>query len=297
MSAGLLYAFTVLFWGTSWFAIELQLGVVAPELSITYRFILSAGMLLLFCVATGRRLRFPLRDHLFMALQGASLFSLNYMLFYEAAAHLASGLLAVCFSTIVVMNIANGALFFRHAVDPRVAVGALFGLVGLGLVFWPEVAGFEFSREAALGLGLSLIATYLASLGNMVSVRHKQARIPVVESNAIGMAYGAALSLGLALGGGAPLAFDWSWTYVLSLIYLALFASVLGFGFYLTLLQRIGADRAAYATVLFPMVALAVSTLFEGYRWTALAAIGVGLVLAGNLLVLVRRRKRAPAPA
>src|SRR5690606_9644797 len=121
--------------------------------------------------------------------------------------------------------------------------------------------------------------------------------IPVVESNAIGMTYGALMSLGLALGGGAPLVFDWSWGYVLSLVYLALFASVLGFGFYLTLLQRIGADRAAYATVLFPLVALAVSTLFEGYRWTAPAAVGVGLVLAATLLVLVRRRKRVPASA
>src|SRR5690606_15324476 len=186
----LLYALAVLIWGTSWFAIELQIGVVPPELSVAYRFVLAAGMLLLYCAATGRRLRFPLRDHLFMALQGLFLFSLNYMLFYAAAPYLASGLLAVCFSTIVVMNIANGALLFRHPVDPRVAAGAVLGLFGLGLVFWPEIAGFSFSGGAMLGLGLSVAATYSASLGNMVSVRHKQAHIPVVESNAIGMAYG-----------------------------------------------------------------------------------------------------------
>ena len=297
MPVSLLYALTVLIWGTSWFAIELQIGVVPPELSVAYRFVLAAGMLLLYCAATGRRLRFPLRDHLFMALQGLFLFSLNYMLFYAAAPYLASGLLAVCFSTIVVMNIANGALLFRHPVDPRVAAGAVLGLFGLGLVFWPEIAGFSFSGGAMLGLGLSVAATYSASLGNMVSVRHKQAHIPVVESNAIGMAYGAVLSLAFALAGGAPLAFDWSWTYVLSLVYLALFASVLAFGFYLTLLQRIGADRAAYATVLFPVVALTVSMLFEGYRWTAPAAVGFALVLAGNLLVLVRRRPGKEAAA
>src|SRR5690606_11020650 len=135
------------------------------------------------------------------------------------------------------------------------------------------------------------------SLGNMVSVRHKQAHSPVVESNAIGTAYGAVMSLAFALAGGAPLTFDWSWTYVLSLVHLALFASVLAFGFYLPLLQRIGADRAAYATVLFQVVALPVSMLFEGYRWTAPAAVGFALVLAGNLLVLVRRRPGKEAAA
>ena len=150
----------------------------------------------------------------------------------------------------------------------------------------------ELSRTAMIGLGLSLLATYSASLGNMVSVRHKAREIPVVEANALGMAYGAGFALLFAVGRGVPLTFDWGAGYVLSLVYLALFASVFGFGAYLTLLQRIGADRAAYSSVLFPLVALVLSTLVEGYRWTPLAGIGVALVLAGNLIVL--RRRRAP---
>ncbi len=291
-----LYLITVLIWGTSWYAMELQLGVVALELSVVYRYLIAAGFLLLFCLATGRRLRFGRVAHGYMAAQGLLLFSLNYLLFYWAATYLVSGLLAVCFSTIVVMNIVNGALFFRQPVDPIVAVAALLGLGGLGLVFWPEIAGVELSHAAAFGLLLSLVATYAASLGNMISVRYKQLGIPVIESNALGMAYGALFTLLVVLVRGVPITFDPSPAYVGSLLYLALFGSVIGFGSYLTLVQRIGADRAAYTSVLFPVVALGMSTLLEGYRWSLPAACGVALVLAGNLLVLARPRRAAAPP-
>jgi drug/metabolite transporter (DMT)-like permease len=284
----ILYLVTVLIWGTSWYAMELQL-VLPGELAIVYRFVLAAAMLVGFCLATGRSLRFKPRDHLFMALQGFFLFCINYILFYWAAVYLVSGLLAVCFSTITVMNIANAALLYRQRVDPRVAVAAALGLVGIGLVFWPELAQIELSRAAAVGLGMSLVATYAASLGNMVTVRHSRARIPVIEANAVGMSYGALFTLVIVIAEGLPFAFVWTASYVGSLLYLALFASVIGFGSYLTLVQRIGADRAAYASVLFPIVALAVSTVLENYRWTLPAVIGVALVLVGNLLVLVRR--------
>lgn len=294
MPVTLLYAIVVAIWGSSWLGIRYQLGVVAPELSIAYRFLLSAGFLLAFCLATRRSLRFGARDHLFFAAQGLTLFSLNYLLFYLAAGYVTSGLMAVAFSTITVMNIANGALLFGHAIDRRVAVAAAAGIVGLGLVYWPEIAGVELSHAALIGLGLSIVATYLASLGNMVSVRHKAQAIPVVESNTLGMGYGAVFTLAFALARGVPVTFDGSWTYGLSLVYLALFASVFGFGAYLTLLQRIGADRAAYSSVLFPLVALGLSTAVEGYRWSLPAAIGVALVLAGNLVVLRRPKpKRA----
>jgi drug/metabolite transporter (DMT)-like permease len=247
-------------------------------------------------VATRRPLRYGLRDHLFMAAQGVTLFSLNYMLFYRASLDMPSGLMAVCFSTILLMNIANGALFFRSSVEPKVFAGALLGLGGLTLVFWPEVAGFGLHSTAMLGLVLSIIATYLASLGNMISVRHKKAGIPVIESNAIGMAYGALCSLAIATVRGLPFVYDGRIAYTGALIYLALFASVIGFGCFLTLIQRIGADRAAYSTVLFPIVALSVSTWLEGYRWTPLAAAGVVLVLLGNVLVLLRRKPLVKEP-
>ena len=291
----MLYAATVLVWGLSWYAMEMQL-VLPGELDILYRFFLATVVLLGFCVATRRRLRFGARDHLFMALQGLLLFCLNYVLFYWAAVDLVSGLLAVCFSTMTVMNIVTGALLFRQRIDPIVAVAAALGLAGLALVFWPELANVELSGKVAAGVALSLGGTLSASLGNMVTLRHKAAGVPVIEGNTIGMAYGTLFSLLLVLGRGIPLQFEASPGYVGSLLYLALFATVLGFGCYLTLVQRIGADRAAYTTVLFPVVALAVSTFLENYHWTAMAAVGVILVLAGNLLVLTQRRPAAAMP-
>lgn len=282
-----LYVATVAIWGTSWYGISLQLTVPALQ-AIAYRFLLAALMLLGFCWATRRRLRFGARDHFFMAAQGFTLFFLNYFLFYLAASRIASGLLAVCFSTILIWNTINGALIFKTPIDRRVSLGGLLGILGLALVFFPEIRNLELGGAALTGLALSLAATYSASLGNMVTVRHKHAGIPVIESNALGMSYGAIFGLSAALIFSGPLTFDPSPSFMAALVYLALFASVLGFGAYLTLVQKIGADRAAYCTVLFPILALALSTLFEGYRWGWESAVGVGLVLIGNLLVLRR---------
>lgn len=300
MPISVLYVVTVAIWGTSWFAMRFQIGQVPELQSIAYRFLLASALLIFWCFATRRRLRFGWRDHLFCAIQGATLFWFNYFLFYVAASRIPTGLLAICFSTIVVMNIANGALFFGTRTERRVWFGALLGLVGLGLVFLPSILGIEFSRAHLEGLILSLVATFSASLGNMVSVRHKRAGMPVVESNALGMGYGALLGLIAAGLFSAPYRFDWGTPFLVSLAYLVIFASVIGFGSYLTLVQRIGADRAAYASVLFPILALLLSTLYEGYRWTPIAGLGILLVLAGNLLVLLRpgaRTAAAPAPA
>jgi drug/metabolite transporter (DMT)-like permease len=280
----------VLVWGTSWLAIKFQLGVVAPEVSVVYRFVLSAAIMLGVCLLTRRRMAFSPADHGFLALQGVFLFSTNYFLIYLGSQYLTTGLVAVVFSTIVVMNIFGHRLLFRAPLRPRVVAGAAFGLTGITLVFWPEVAAFDLSREGTLGLLLSLAGTASASCGMLTSAWNQGRRgLPVIESNAYGMLYGCLFITFLTLLRGSPFAFDPSWPYVLSLLYLAVFATVIGFWSYLTLIGRIGADRAAYATVLFPVVALALSTWFEGFQWTLLAASGVALVLFGNGLILTRR--------
>ena len=296
MSNGFLYLATVAIWGSSWLGIKLQLGVVAPEMSVAYRFVVASALLLGWCWLRGLRMRFSAREHLFIALQGLPLFSVNYILFYFASAYLTSGLVAVAFSTIVVMNIGFGALLLGRPVRPRVAAGAILGLGGLSLVFWEDLARFDLDSAGLIGLGLSLIATMSASLGNVASARNQRAGIPVVQSNAFGMVYGALFTLLAAAIQGVPLTFDPSPVYVGALLYLALFASVFGFGAYLTLLGRIGPDRAAYASVVFPIVALGLSTVFEGFEWTLPAFAGVFLVLAGNVLVLAPRSRTHLAP-
>lgn len=290
MPIWMLYAIVVAIWGSSWYGIEQQIGVVAPQVSLAYRFLLSAAILILFCLATRRRLRYPAGAYGLMMTQGLFLFCGNYILFYFASMHLVSGLLAVCFSTMSLMNIFNLAVLFRQKVDRRALFAALVGLAGLACVFAPELADNSLGAEPALGLGLSLLATYLASLGNMVSVRLKKLNVPVIESNTIGMSFGALFCVAFALLAGAPFIYDFRPAYTVSLVGLALFATVIGFGCYLSLVQRIGADRAAYSAVMFPIVALSLSTWLEGYRWSPLAGFGVLLVIAGNLLVLTRRR-------
>ena len=289
----LLYAATVLIWGSTWYAIKMQLGVVDPDLSVAYRFIAAATVLIAFCLATGRSLRFAPRHHLFIAAQGLFLFCLNYWLFYYATFELTTGVVAVVFSLIMLMNILNGAVLFGARVEPRVLAAAGLGLIGLVLVFWDDLAVLDFTSGPMVGLGLSIVATYSASLGNMASLRNTRAGLPVIPVNALGMAYGAVFMTILALLRGAPLSFDLSPGYVGSLLYLAIFGSVLAFGFYLTLLGRIGADRAAYAAVVFPIVALIISTFMESYVWTAPALIGVALILGGNILAVAKPKTGA----
>jgi drug/metabolite transporter (DMT)-like permease len=285
-----LYVGTVLIWGTTWFAIKLQLGVVPPEVSILYRFILAAALLFGWCVLRRQSLRLTARQHAFVALFGVLQFAANFLLLYNGSKYLPSGIVSVVFSTIVLWNILNGALFFKRSVDARIMVGAGIGLMGIIAAFWKDLSTFNLSSGTSLGLLLALGGTMCASLGNMTSARNQKAGIPILQANAYGTLYAAlfvALYVWLV---GAPLGFQVSATYVGALVYLALFGSVLGFGFYLTLLGRIGPERAAYSSVLYPVVALAISTTIEGYAWTPQLITGALLILLGNCVVLLKLR-------
>ena len=284
----LLYIITVFIWGSTWLGIKFQLGRVDPLVSVVYRFLLAAMLLFIWCGLRRLKMRFCLRDHLFIALQGACLFAVNYWLFYLAEVHLSSGIVAVVFSTIVFWNILNGRIFLKTPVRSNVILGSGLGIVGIGLVFWPEISGLSLADAGFRGFMLSIAATLMASFGNILSARNQQHGLPVIQTNAFGMAYGALLMLAVALIAGKPFDVDPSTTYIVSLIYLALFGSVIAFGCYLTLLGRIGADRASYATLLFPIIALIISTLFEGYRWSPPAIAGVAVILVGNALSLAK---------
>lgn len=284
----LLYVVTVLIWGSSWLAIKYQLGSVDPMVSVAYRFLLASGISWLYCWLSGRLMRYSLRDHGFMFLQGTSLFALNYWLFYLSELTLTSGLAAVIFSTIVVMNTVNGVMFLKNHLELRVVGGAGLGLLGIILVFWPEVTDFESGSENLFAAALAVLATLLASAGNITSARNQRAGIPVVQANTFGMTYGALLMLSLSWATGREFTFEMTLPYVSSLVFLSIFASIIAFWTYLTLLGRVGVERAAYSTLIFPLVALGFSTVFEDYQWTTYAVIGILLILAGNLLILKR---------
>jgi drug/metabolite transporter (DMT)-like permease len=288
-----LFVTASMIWGSTWYAITFQLGAVAAEVSVAYRFALAAVLFAGWCRATGRSLAFSARQHLDIAAQGAFLFGLNYVAVYWAEQHVASGLVAVLFSTIVFLNPLGARLFFATPLTARALVGAALGVGGVALLFLPELAAARRGGEAALGIVYGLGATFLACGGNMLAVRNQRAGIPVFSGTAWGMAYGSLVAAVAAALHGAGWTMDFGPAYLGSLAYLSVFGSIVAFGAYLTLVQRIGAGPASYVGVATPVVALLLSTLMEGYRWTWPAAAGILLALAGNLLVLWPARTKS----
>lgn len=283
-----LYLLTVLIWGSTWIAIKFQLGDVSPLVSIAHRFAL-AGMLIFAWLLARRELqRMAWADHGVILLQGLCLFCINYLFIYNATLQLTSGLVAVVFSCMVILNMAGSALFLGAPLSWTVGLGALVGMAGMVGVFLPELQALDLSDANFRALLLCFAGTCSASLGNLLSVRLHRRRLPVLSCNAWGMLYGALTLYAAALVLGEDIRLDYTAPYLLSLAYLALFGSVIAFWAYLTLIGRIGADRASYTTLLFPLVALLISTVVEGYQWTLVAFLGLCLVLAGNWLVMRR---------
>lgn len=291
MSNLFLYVSAVLIWGSTWIAITFQFGKVPPAVSVAYRFALASLLLFGWCLARRLRLRFSAIEQAAMALQGLLLFGINYVCVYVAETQISSGLVAVVFSLIVFLNIVGARLLFGTPMRPAMLAGAALGVGGVALIFLPEFGHGAGGGRLWTGVSLALVGTVSASLGNLLSARNQRRGLPVVQLNAYGMFYGALLVGLYAWLRGEPFVFDGSTRYLLSIGYLALFGSVLAFGAYLTLVGRIGADRAAYATVVIPVVALVLSGLFEGFRWQAGTVAGIGLCLAGNVLVLRKRGK------
>jgi drug/metabolite transporter (DMT)-like permease len=281
----LLYAGAALIWGATWLAIKLQLTQVPPVLSVAYRFCLASLILLAYCRLAGKRMRFPWRDHRFMALQGFTLFGLGYCGSYMATTYLTSGLVAVVFSTILMWNILNLRLFMRQPIAWRAFCGGVLGLSGICIVFWKDLAAFG-ATKGLMGLVIALAGAYMASIGNVIGSRNARKGVPVTQANAFGMAYGGLLTLCIHFGLGGTLSMDWSIGYLGPMLYLTLFGSIVAFGCYMLLIGRIGAEYAAYVNLLMPIIAMTLSTIFEDYRWGASAVIGVAVVLAGNLIIL-----------
>ncbi len=296
MPNSLLYVVTVLVWGSTWFAIEHQLGVVSPEVSVLYRYLGAAALLFAWCLARGLNLKFDRRAHSRFILLGLLLFCLNYIVAYHAQQYITSALTAIAFSTMLWMNIINARIFFGVRAGGRVIAGALLGVAGIVILFMPQIDSVSLSDATLYGACLAIVGALIASFGNMVSQSAQKDDLPIIQSNAWGMLYGAILTGAIAFGQGKEFSFDWSWAYVSSLLYLIVFGSIVAFGAYLTLLGRIGAHRAGYAMVMFPVVALVLSFFFEDLQITGNIVVGVMLVLLGNLFVL-RTRQKAPSAA
>lgn len=286
----LLFIVLVLIWGSTFAAIPFQLGVVSVEWSVAYRFGIAAAALATYAVLSRRSLRLPPSALPVVFLQGILLFSLNYFLVYYASAYITTGLIAVLFSLIVLTNAGFERLFFKSRMDARFMLAAALGVTGIACVFWPEVSELSLEDTAILGIALTLGSVLSASLGNMTATLNTRRSLPVVALNTYAMGFATVFSSTIALVLERPLAFSAEPGYVLSLLYLSVFGSAVAFGCYLALIRSIGPSRAAYSSVLFPIVALLLSTLIEDYQWTTIAAVGVLLALLGNWLLLSKRK-------
>jgi drug/metabolite transporter (DMT)-like permease len=286
-----LYIACVLIWGTTWHAIKLQLGVVAPEVSLTYRFGLAAVILLAYALATRRPLRISLADHGYAAALGVSMFGLNYALTYYGTQYINSGLVAVLFTALTFMNLGNERIFFGVRADWRILAASAIGLSGVGLIFLPELASISGGAGRLTGMGMVMGGTYLASLGNMIAIRNTRSGIRPTTMSIYGMAYGTVFLAASALIQGQPFILENTARYLGSLLYLSVLGTAVAFVCYLELIRRIGSGRAAYTSVLIPLVALTVSAIFENYHFSPSSTAGVALVLAGNALALTGRMK------
>ena len=282
----LLYAGVVFAWSTSWYPLSLQLGVVEPEVSLVWRF--TAASILMICIARwfGVPLGYDRAAHLRFAVLGVVLFSTNFALYYNASLYAASGLLAVILSTASLVNVLMVAALSRTS-PPALQLGAaVIGLVGVGLIFLPEL---QMSATVAMAMLFGGLGTLCFCSGNLLSAATQKRGIPVLASTCWGMLYGTAFMTIVSLVRGHEFIIEPTFTYIGSLAWLVVISSVLAFASYLTLIGRIGPGRAGYATVIFPVFALLISTVFEGYVWAPLSFVGLALVMAGNMMMIRAR--------
>lgn len=289
---GFLYAAVVLIWGTTWSAIYFQHGDVPVTVSVFYRFALAAMIMLPLMKLFGKLQSTQKDDHVFMFFQGACLFSLNFICFYHATQYINTGLASVMFSLATLYNAVNNRLFWKESIPSNVVVAGGIGSTGLVLLFWPEFEGKVVSWDTLKGIGLAALGTYFFSLGNMISKRHSSKGLSPLTTNAYAMCYGTLILATLVFATQQPLVVDTRPTYLAALVYLSIFGSIVAFTMYLTLVARIGANNAAYSTVLYPIVALTLASWFEGYTWQTTSFIGLGLTMLGNVVINLKWRPK-----
>ncbi|WP_308909277.1 DMT family transporter [Pseudokordiimonas caeni] len=294
MKAIIAFVGCVLIWGSTWYAIEWQLGTTTPEWSVAFRFGLACIITFVIAIARRERLRFTLKDHAVVAGFGVFMFSLNYILVYHGTEHLPSGLVAVTFSLLALMNLINARLFLKTPIAPTAFAASILGVLGLVLIFLPEIEVLSFEDQTVLGVVICVFGTFLASIGNNFAATPRARALPLFAANAWGLFYGSISNVVNALITGDPIVLDPRPEYWMALGYLAVMGTVVAFALYIWLIGQIGVAGAAYTSVLIPFVALAISTVFENFHWTLPAVLGVGLVAVGNVL-MVRSRSRPAA--
>jgi drug/metabolite transporter (DMT)-like permease len=292
----LLFTICSLIWGTTWLVIKFQIDSTSPVVGVFYRFLIAAILMFIFnYFVTKKPLKYPARNHLFFFLQGLFNFCLNYILTYVSEGKMNSGLVALTFTTLVYFNMIGLRIWFKKPISKNVFLGGLCGAMGIVFLFWKEIWGFHSGVGPIAGVIIGIIATLFASTGNMFAYKNHLEKIPVVVFNSYGMLYGSLFSLMIGLVSGENFAFPTTPRFIFSLLYLVVFGTVIAFWAYQTLVGSLGADRAAYSSIVSPMIAVVLSSVFENVQMTAMFLLGIVFCLLGNYISLKKDRPVEPA--
>ena len=291
MFIALSYILVVLIWGSSWIAITYQYGIVPDELSVSYRFFIASMCLFITCKVKKDSIGINLKNYPMIILMGSTMFCFNYLFTYYGMHDVVSGLAAILFSLMVVSNAFFEKLFFGKRIENRIIAAAIIGIIGLVFIFFTEINEQANNADTIYGVSWLLVAVLISSLGNMTAIVNINRGISIFKANAHAMLWGSIISFAVAIILGKPIVFDSNPSYIFSLIYLAVAASAITFVCYLILIREIGSTRTAYTSLLFPVVALFISTMAGEYSWSLYSLIGVIFILFGTWLALPKITK------
>ncbi|WP_100642383.1 DMT family transporter [Alteromonas facilis] len=286
-----LFVACVFIWGSTWIAITFQVGHVDPVVAVAWRFSIAVFVLGAWILIRRRSFKMPASSHLKAGMVGLFLYTLDYSFLYAAQQYMVSALLAVLSSSVIYFTVLFRRVLLRKPVRMEVLIGASLGLVGIAMIFAPEFQSMTLEQGLGLGLFFALVSFICAAIGNIISESILDEGTPVLQMNFYAMGYGLIFIYGFGLVTSVSYSLPGDTDFYLALLYLAVFGSVLAFGAYMKLLQRVGSDKATYVVLVYPIVALGLSTLFEGYQWTFIAAGGVVFVLIGNAIAMGKMNK------
>ncbi len=284
-------------WGTTWLVIKTQLGVVPPSWSVAYRFAVAAAALVIWCLVARRPLRLGPGGHAFAAVAGLFQFCLNFNFVYRSEEHVTSGLVAVGFALLMIPNALLARVALGRRVSGRFLAGGAVGIAGVGMMFAQEFAApASTAGDVPLGIALFLAGVLSASIANVMQATDRARSFDPLVLLAWAMLYGVAFNAAAALVLSGPPVWDPRPVYIAGILWLGLAASSLAFALYYAMIRSMGPGEAAWSSVVTPVVAMALSTLFEGYRWSPLAVLGAVVAFVG-LIIALRPPGRAPRSA
>ena len=285
------FAIVTLIWGSTWIVIRDQIGLVPASWSVSYRFLVAGLVMLGVALVRREPLRLDVRGWGFAAAMGLFQFCLNFNFVYRAEAYITSGLVAVVFALLLVPNALLGRIFLGQRLGAQLLAGSAIAVSGVALLFVHEArADHAAGGAVAAGIGFTLAGVLSASVANVMQATQTARRYPMAPMLATGMLIGAAIDAAYAWATSGPPAFDWRWSYAAGILYLGVFASALAFTLYFGIIRVIGPAKAAYSGVIVPVIAMLLSTVFEGYRWSPLAGAGAALAMVGLVVALRARR-------